>query len=170
MKIIPPDGVQAAAKARGYSVDSQDELNDWPLAVYFDFSQDTYDQSGFPLARFMASLAIQAGECFGVVDRLMVWRSGRDEYLIDLALQDFFGGSSGEFVDGAGFIATKSDCDALVSLVHLAMIFGWEMYLRPMSNSEQIFLSHDSFFQIHSKDISKDIASMFKSQTGREPS
>ena len=128
------------------------------------FESDDRTRSLFPLSRLVCDASQVDGTALGVVNDTMVWASGRDEFLIESVLRSCFGDRWVDFGDGAAFSWQTDEVDAATSLVHLAMIFGWDLHLFRPGAGLVAFVSHDGYFVL--KDPGQEIDRRFLELTG----
>jgi hypothetical protein len=165
MEICDYTGVDSLAEKFGFPSPYVDDAPEKYKLLSYHFETEDHTSSPYPLARFMSSVCASDRGCLTLVYKTRVWNSGRDEHLISLVLADCFKEQAHLFSDGGAFIWSEAEIESARTLIHLAMIFGWDMYLNPYGQPNKAFVSHDGFINFCRN--SDALAREFTDNTGR---
>lgn len=117
------------------------------LLRYF-FESEDHTKSVFTLAKFITKLSESSSATLVILDKMFIWRSGRDEYLITTVFQSLIDQKVDQPSDRGMLLWSSTEVDGATSLYHLALLFGWDAYIYPDSGDVSAFISHDGFVEV----------------------
>lgn len=170
LKILSDESWQLLAQRGWFSERPyQRDVNWFDSHLSYNFEHDTIATSIYPIARFVGSLATQHGSVVGALSSLRIWQSSHDDYLIRTMLSTLIGFGSGLPADGTMILIGSDEDDALSTMVHLAMLFGWDFELFCESQNLQIQIDHDGVIDIFAGALPASLQDAFIAATGRHP-
>ena len=167
MKTLTSEEVEEFYVKNGYNNPLVDRSSTLLPAFYYNFELEDHTNSDFVLANFLAIRSTSADCGLAVIENVTIWESGVNWHLVEIVLTSCLGKEYVGNVEGIVLEYGKQDFQDIRTLIHVAMMFGWDMFLMPSDHQERVFLSHDSFFEIHSTKNMKEIANSFREHTGR---
>ena len=141
----------------------------WYAGHYlYAFEGDTVARSLFPIARFAGNMAAERGAAAVVLSSLRVWPSSQDVGLITSFLRCSAGIEGGLPPDGTILLVEAGEGAALASLLHMAMISGWDCEVYCQEPGLQIEIDHDGVIRFFVADAGDEFPRAFAEHTSRE--
>lgn len=167
MEIVTLERAEVYFRENGISNPFEARCDDDLTELRFHFEHEDHTRSLYPIAHFIASVVCNSGPTLGAVDKMHIWESGTDPHLVSLVLADCFGTSAPQFANRCKFIWTPEERRSATSLIHLALLFGWDLHLFSNYRDQEVFISHDGFFQVFLMCDHANLEKRFMDEAGR---
>lgn len=135
--------------------------------LFYNFEGENHTQSVYTIAKFLVGISRGKERTLVILENMFVWPSGRDEHLIKHAFASMFPNTEATFKDGTTIVWSPNEEAAACTLYHLALLFGWDVYIFPKGGGASAFISHDGFVELNTDMEPVEMAEIAKQESGR---
>lgn len=167
MLILSSDECVDWCLGQGYRVKGQ--AGDWPkrdrggdagYRVQLRYPQEA--SRLYFLAGVVGGRVDAASECLAWVTQSGVWPSSENLHLFGVWRKSHE--ETRSLFEAPGYLFRQDEREELVTLLHMAVLFAWDVYVLPGPHGDDVFLSHDEFcvLSFASREEQRDFAKQFK--------
>ena len=135
--------------------------------LVYNFEGENHTQSVYTIAKFFVGISRGKESTLVILENMFVWPSGRDEYLIKHAFASMFPSAEATFKNGTTIVWPPNEEAAPCTLYHLALLFGWDVFIFPKGGGASALISHDGFVELNTDMEPFEMAEIAKQETGR---
>ena len=150
----------------GFDKEELEGVDPWyDKILSYSFANDKVVPPLFRIAKAIEKIYTRQPKAVICLSEIRIWPSSHDKLLIDLFFSSI-SNSPGMPPDGTMIECDASDGIRVVTLFHLAMLFGWDMTLWLGSPKMQIDLGHHGVLEIYAACNTDQLSADFNDLSG----
>ena len=167
MKSAEPNKREEFMAEHGFSELIAAERMPGQSLLTYNFVREDHTSSVYIIAKFLTGLSRGRESTLVSLNNMYVWPSGRDEHLIKHSLASIIEMPEARLKDGTSIVWTPTEEAGATTLYHLALLFGWDMYIFPKGGGVSAFICHDKFVELYTDNDPTEMAAAAKVETTR---